>query len=142
MTLGCTIGVASGLIFVSDRGLAESTPPTPSIVCSAGQMTKTELFFGLSKPKGDRVSLIDWHQFLQTIVTPRFREGLTVVDGFGQYLDQSGKLIIEPSKIVLLLHDNSIEKQQAIVEITQTYKRNFQQESVLRLTSCVYLSFD
>ncbi|OUC14897.1 MAG: hypothetical protein B0A82_09540 [Alkalinema sp. CACIAM 70d] len=54
----------------------------------------------------------------------------------------SGKRIIEPSKVVLLLHDNSAEKQQAIVEITQTYKRNFQQESVLRLTSCVYLSFD
>ncbi|MBD2328789.1 DUF3574 domain-containing protein [Alkalinema sp. FACHB-956] len=65
-----------------------------------------------------------------------------MVDGFGQYLDRSGKLIREPSKVLLLLHDNSADKQQAIVEITQAYKRNFQQEAVLRLTSCVYLAFD
>jgi hypothetical protein len=45
------------------------------------------------------------------------------------------------SKIVILIYESSPEKNQAINEIIAPYKRTFQQESVLRVTSEEPVSF-
>lgn len=74
------------------------------------------------------------------VITPRFRAGLTVLDASRQFLNSSGILIKEKSKIVILIYESSREKNQAIHEIIETYKRTFQQESVLRATSEVKVS--
>ena len=87
------------------------------------------------------VSESEWQEFVKAVITPRFREGLTVLDGSGQFLNSSGMLIRENSKIVILIYEKSPEKNQAINEIIETYKRTFQQESVLRATSEVKVSF-
>ena len=50
-------------------------------------------------------------------------------------------LIREKSKIVILIYENTPAKNRAITEIIETYKRTFQQESVLRTTSEVKISF-
>ena len=71
---------------------------------------------------------------------PLLWEKLTVLDGSGQFLNSSGMLIPENSKIVILIYESSPEKNQAINEIIETYKTNFQQESVLRATSEVKVS--
>lgn len=102
---------------------------------------KDELYFGLTKPGGEIVSESEWQEFVKAVITPRFREGLTVLDGSGQFLNSSGMLIRENSKIVILIYEKSPEKNQAIHEIIETYKRTFQQESVLRVTSEVKVSF-
>lgn len=104
-------------------------------------LLKDELYFGLTKPGGEPVSEAEWQEFVSAVITPRFREGLTVLDGSGQFLNSSGILIRENSKIVILIYESSPEKNQAINEIIETYKRTFQQESVLRATSEVKVSF-
>ena len=104
-------------------------------------LLKDELYFGLTKPGGEIVSESEWQEFVKAVITPRFREGLTVLDGSGQFLNSSGMLIRENSKIVILIYENSPEKNRAINEIIETYKRSFQQESVLRATSEVKVSF-
>ncbi|MEG3921025.1 DUF3574 domain-containing protein [Microcoleus sp. T3_A4] len=43
-------------------------------------------------------------------MTPRFREGLTVLDASRQFLNSSGILIKEKSKIVILIYESSREK--------------------------------
>ena len=102
---------------------------------------KDELYFGLTKPGGETISESEWQQFVNDVITPRFREGLTVLNGSGQFLNSSGILIRENSKIVILIYESSPEKDRAINEIIETYKRTFQQESVLRATSRVKVSF-
>ena len=104
-------------------------------------LLKDELFFGLTKPGGETISEAEWQEFVKAVITPRFREGLTVLEGSGQFLNSSGILIRENSKIVILIYESSPEKNQAINEIIETYKRTFQQESVLRATSEVKVSF-
>ena len=102
---------------------------------------KDELYFGLTKPSGETVSESEWQEFVSAVITPRFREGLTVLNGSGQFLNSSGILIRENSKIVILIYESSPEKERAINEIIETYKGRFQQESVLRATSEVKVSF-
>lgn len=102
---------------------------------------KDELYFGLTKPGGEIVSESEWQEFVKTVITPHFREGLTVLDGSGQFLNSAGILIREKSKIVILIYENTSDKHRAITEIIDSYKRRFQQESVLRTTSEVKVSF-
>jgi len=116
-------------------------PETSDTRAKQTNLLKDELYFGLTKPGGEIVSESEWQEFVKAVITPRFREGLTVLDGSGQFLNSSGMLIRENSKIVILIYEKSPEKNRAINEIIETYKRTFQQESVLRATSEVKVSF-
>jgi c-di-GMP-related signal transduction protein len=104
-------------------------------------LTKNELYFGLSKPAGLKISEIEWQQFVNTVITPRFKEGLTVIDANGQYLNNAGTLTREKTKVVILIHDNNPTKNKMIQEVILSYKQKFQQESVLQVTSDVKVSF-
>ncbi len=116
-------------------------PEASDINAKQTNLLKDELYFGLTKPGGEIVSESEWQEFVKAVITPRFREGLTVLDGSGQFLNSSGMLIRENSKIVILIYEKSPEKNRAVNEIIETYKRTFQQESVLRATSEVKVSF-
>jgi hypothetical protein len=135
----------AGLLLVEpiSKGLATEAPVNPAAknLCKEGTFVKDELYFGLSKPNGGSVTALEWQQFLNRVVTPRFREGLTVVYGYGQYLDRRGSLVVEPSRLLILVHENTTAKERAIAEIITTYKQTFQQESVLRIIACVQVSF-
>lgn len=104
-------------------------------------LIKDELYFGLTKPGGSTISDVEWQQFLNTTITPRFHEGLTVLDSYGQYLNSNSLLVKEKSKVVILIYENSPEKNRAIAEIIDIYKRTFHQESVLRVTTEAKVSF-
>jgi hypothetical protein len=116
-------------------------PETSDTNASPKTFFKDELYFGLTKPGGETVSESEWQEFVKEVITPRFREGLTVLDGSGQFLNSSGILIRENSKIVILIYESSQVKNRAIQEIIENYKGRFQQESVLRTTSEVKVSF-
>ncbi len=116
-------------------------PETSDTNPSQKTFLKDELYFGLTKPGGETISDPEWQEFVKEVITPRFREGLTALDGSGQFLNRDGILIRENSKIVILIYENSPAKNRAIQEIIENYKRRFQQESVLRTTSEVKVSF-
>lgn len=92
-----------------------------------------ELYFGRNKPVGT-VSERDFQKFLQNEVTPRFPDGLTVLDANGQFFGSNG-IIREKTKLLILIHSNTQEDNQEIQEIVDGYKKQFHQESVLRVTS-------
>ncbi|EGK84660.1 DUF3574 domain-containing protein [Microcoleus vaginatus PCC 9802] len=135
----------TGLLFilpVCPATIASAQPAeTSDTNAKPTNLLKDELYFGLRKPGGETISESEWQEFVSAVITPRFREGLTVLDGAGQFVNSSGILIRENSKIVILIYESSPEKNQAINEIIETYKRTFQQESVLRATSEVKVSF-
>jgi hypothetical protein len=114
---------------------------TADATAKQATLIKDELYFGLTKPGGETISESEWQKFVNDVITPHFREGLTVLNGDGQFLNSSGILIQEKSKIVILIHENRPEKDRAIEAIITAYKHTFQQESVLRITSQVQVSF-
>ena len=104
------------------------------------RMVRAELVFGLSGPDGP-IAEQSWQNFLDEVITPRFRDGLTVIDVSGQWLNQAGRLEREKSKMVLIIFDPSPEKDQALEEIRAKYKERFKQESVLLIRSPAEVSF-
>ncbi len=92
------------------------------------------MYFGRDRPGGE-VSEEEFQTFLRTVVTPRFSDGLTVVNASGQFRGNTGEIIKEKTKLVILIHSNTQDENRAIQEIIDKYKAQFQQESVLRVTS-------
>ncbi len=100
---------------------------------------RTELYFGLSKPNGV-VTEDEFQNFINTEVTPRFPNGLTLLSGKGQFRDSTGTLMIkEGTKLLILLYTFNNENSIAVEQIREAYKKTFQQESVMRVDeqSCV-----
>jgi len=95
---------------------------------------RTELYFGRNITGGGTVSDKEWENFLATIVTPRFPDGLTVLDATGQSSD-NGKIEREASKVLVLLYPYKTRKKSRtkIEEIRTAYKKMFNQRSVLRM---------
>lgn len=95
---------------------------------------RTELFFGASKPDGTEISESEWQAFLDAEITPRFPDGLTVLDAAGQWQGDNDEIVQERSKVVILLYPREAiaESNTEIEDIRVAYERAFQQESVLR----------
>jgi hypothetical protein len=118
-------------------------PPAPDGACSVGEaMVETQLFFGLSKPKGGTVSAREWQAFVAGEIAPRFPEGFSVIDGAGYWRDgATQRTISEKSKVVVRLHPVSREADAAIGAIVEAYKTTFEQEAVLRVDRPVCARF-
>ena len=99
-------------------------------------MLKDELYFGLKRPRRRNITQREWSSFIDGFVAPRFPEGLTELDTNGQYMR-----IKEPGKILVLVHNKSSEDEKSINEIIDYYKKQFQQQSVLRVTYKVEAEF-
>ncbi len=102
--------------------------------------TRTTLYFGLNRKSGN-ITAGQWKAFLRDEVTPRFPQGLTVWEAAGQWRRADGTIIRERSKVLLLVHDGSAAVNAAIVSIIESYKRRFEQESVLWETARVCAAF-
>ena len=105
-------------------------------------MVETQLFFGMSKPRGGAVSTAQWNDFVKREVTPRFPEGFSVIDGAGFWLDgQTKRTISEKSKVIARMHPDDAASDQAITAIVDGYKTQFEQEAVLRVDRPVCAKF-
>jgi len=128
-------------------GLTGCVTPVPQASapasCAKGDaMVETQLFFGMSKPKGGTVSAAQWDAFVKRDVTPRFPEGFSVIDGAGFWLDgQTKRTISEKSKVIVRMHAGNAEADQVISAIIDGYKAQFEQEAVLRVDRPVCATF-
>jgi hypothetical protein len=103
---------------------------------------RTELYFGTSKPDGSVVTIEEFEDFVDEIVTPRFPDGLTLLAGDGQWRDSTGTLIEEESNMLILLYPlDDRDANGEIEQIREAYKEFFQQESVLRVDDYSWVSF-
>jgi hypothetical protein len=126
------------LALVSCVGTRQSI--APSDATANQKRIRTELYFGLAKPTG-QVSADEWRAFLDDVVTPRFPQGLTVCDAYGQWSGDGVRVKKESSKLLILIHDEGAAQEAAVEEIRAEYKKRFQQESVLRVDTPVKASF-
>ena len=123
--------------------ITQSAPTsTPTPVCAGGEMMmQTTLWFGMSKPQGGTVSEQEWQHFVDSDVTPRFKDGLSVYDAKGQWLGENGKLARENSKALMLIHSPDRASSDSINALRDIYKKRFSQESVMRVDGLVCVGF-
>ena len=105
------------------------------------QFTEYRLYFGRNLENVEVVSDAAWNAFLLDEITPRFGDGLTVVDAAGQWRDKAGVIVREKSKLVVVLTGAEDSGLQRTDEIVRAYKEAFAQEAVLRTISSVCASF-
>lgn len=118
-----------------------SASPLPAAQAAAGFQVRDELYFGMRKPDDTLVTEAEWRAFIDSVVTPRFPLGLTVLAGDGQYQPEGRPLVREPSKVLILIHPGGTDAERHIREIAAIYCRRFDQESVMRITSPVSQDF-
>ena len=100
-----------------------------------------ELFMGRSGQSGEVVDDTAWAAFLSDTVTPRFPDGLSVLEAQGQWRDSQGLVQKERSKLLVVLVPQGGDHTRLIDEVSDEYKRQFDQESVLRVVSDACVSF-
>jgi hypothetical protein len=123
--------VFGGILSAQTTGTAPARVPE----AKAEKFYRTELYFGRSKPDGSLVTEEEWKIFLADTVTPRFPNGFTSIRAMGQYRDKNGRIITEPSEVLIFLYSSGSknESRARIEEIRTAYIKRFNQESVLRV---------
>ena len=137
--LGAVI-LAAGLVGLT--GCA-TIRPEPSPACPVGQEAHrtAQLFFGHNIGDKAGVSEADFHRFVDEVLTPKFPDGLTVLDGGGQWRGDENKLIRESAKVVLVVLPKGRDGSARLDAARNAYKSRFHQESVLLITQAACVSF-
>ncbi len=115
-----------------------------TLSCHGAQKPRlvAELLFG--RAIGDRVGVSEsaWAQFVRREMTPRFPDGLTVVDAVGQWRDRTrGTLVREPSKRVEIVLSGNADDEDRLGAVVAAYKRQFRQHSVGVILRSACVSF-
>ncbi|MFZ0744888.1 MAG: DUF3574 domain-containing protein [Terracidiphilus sp.] len=104
----------------------------------------TKLYFGLGPADhpDQGVSEAKWREFLDRQVTPRFSDGLSVLDVYGQW---QGKGQTAPerlrSKMLIIDYPDTQENRDKIEAIRAAWKQQTGDQSVLRVTEPAEVSF-
>jgi len=130
---------AGALIVAMSLTACVSAPP--KLACPAGQtqLRTAQLFLSLKAPA--RLSETELRSFLAGEVTPRFPDGVTVVDGGGQWKGDDNRLIREAAKVVLIVLPAKGDPQAQVEAVRTAYRARFKQDSVVVMPppACVAL---
>ena len=113
----------------------------PRSACPAGQaQLRTAQLFLSAKPPG-KISDKDIRKFIDTEVTPRFPDGVTVVDGGGQWRGDENRLIREAAKVVTIVLPEKGDPAGKVEAVRAAYRAKFRQDSVVVMPppACVAL---
>ena len=129
------------LAFAVMMAVACADVDAPACPDGSDRFVRYELFMGRSSDSVEVVDDAAWEAFLEDTVTPRFPDGLTVLDARGQWRGSEGLVQKERSKILVILASPNDDSVQLIDEISDEYKRRFSQESVLQAVTDACVSF-
>ena len=117
-------------------GLASARGITPA-TCRPGSTVsaRVDLYFGAG-----RVTPRAWSAFLAGVVTPRFPEGFTTLEGSGQWRGPRG-LARERTRVLVIFYRRDTTSDARIEAIRSAYRRAFAQVSVLRADSAACVGF-
>jgi hypothetical protein len=118
--------------------LAQTVSAAAQLTCPAPQqpMLDVELLLGRGgKPDAQ------WRQFLAREVTPRFPDGLTVYETYGQWRDPKRNVIVrEKSRVLRIIVPADVQSDK-IAAVAEAYKQQFSQKSVGIVTRPACVSF-
>jgi len=104
---------------------------------------KTELFFGLNKPDGSKVTEEEWESFCDSVISKTFYKGATIMKSDGRWLS-GDSLIKEESRTVIYfskIYEMTEEFSEKIDILREKYKLYYNQEAVLRTDDFINASF-
>ncbi len=112
---------------------AQGQPATPSPGWQAtpwadSVMIQTQLFFSLATGDGKGVSEQQFAQFLEEVVRPRFPDGMTVLDAYGQGKGSpadAASLLHASTKLLILVHPNTPDAQNKLGEVKAQFRSRF-----------------
>lgn len=135
-----TLAIGLGLGAAVARRDAPATAQVAECIRPARMQVRHELIFGTARAHGAPLGDAEWQSFLDSVVTPRFPDGLTVLNAQGQWRGEGG-LAKELSRILVIWIDRSPSRDADIEAIRSAYKERFAQESVLRIDSMSCVRF-
>ena len=135
---GCAVVALAVLASVAVPPARGDAPPCPA---GTERFAEYRLFFGRSKGGVEVVSDGEWREFLAEEITPRFPDGLTVIDAAGQWRDPAGMIERERTKMLLVLAAPGPAGTRLVTEIVEAYKERYGQGSVLRVVGSACASF-
>ncbi|HLG46160.1 MAG TPA: DUF3574 domain-containing protein [Reyranella sp.] len=104
----------------------QTAAPTSTCAASLKPAVEVDLYFG-------EVGPADWRAFLDEEVTPRFPNGLSVIDIYGQYRNRQGTIERERSKLLVIVLFDAPAHASRVQAIVDSFRRRYKQESVLRV---------
>ncbi|MDB5450960.1 MAG: hypothetical protein JWQ52_2088 [Phenylobacterium sp.] len=134
--------ILGGALLVASLALA-GCATAPQATCPARQerLRTAQLFFGRNVGDKPGVSEAAFRKFVDEELTPRFPDGLTILDGGGQWRGPENQLIREASKVVLIVLPKTKDAGQRVDTVRAAYKTRFQQDAVLLITQASCVSF-
>ncbi|WP_293676676.1 DUF3574 domain-containing protein [uncultured Phenylobacterium sp.] len=113
----------------------------PKLACPVGQseLRTAQIFLGAQA--ATKISDTEIRKFVDAEVTPRFPNGVTVVDGGGQWKGADNRMMREAAKVVLIVLPAKRAPHSQMEAVRNAYRVRFKQDSVLVLPppACVAL---
>jgi hypothetical protein len=115
--------------------LAGCAAPGAEPSCPAGTQaaTVTEAYFGRSMRDRAEIADAEWDAFLREVVTPAFPDGLTALDGAGQWRRPDGTILRERSKVLVMVLPgaDAATARARFLPVETVWKTRFGHQSVL-----------
>ncbi len=124
------------------NAMAQRSDSSTESVSSELSWTRTELYYGAGRLPADGTKDTRWENYINEVVTPRFPEGLTLLEGTGQWRVKEGQTPRRNrTRILILIHEDTEEKSRKVDEIRTLWKEISGQQSVLRVSQPADVSF-
>ena len=123
--------LALGGVATSTQASAQSPPLAAACAAPLKPALELNLYFGRDRPGGE-VSEAEWATFLAQEVTPRFPDGLSVINVAGQSRDVAGPVGRERTKLLIVVIFDAPAHQAKVQAIVEAYNLRFGQHGVFR----------
>jgi hypothetical protein len=146
LVLAITLAGCASVPSSAPAGTTSSLEGDAARPALAHDWVRSELYFGVGKANIDAsvaaIGEAQWRTFLDTEVTPRFPDGLTVLDGYGQWLFRgNGEPNRLDSKVLVILHEDTPQRVADIEAIRLAWKQAHGHQSVLWVRQPANVSF-
>ena len=114
---------------------ASAQSPAAVTTCTAPLKPALEvnLYFGRDIETGGEVSEAQWAEFMTAEVTPRFPDGLSVLNVAGQSRNSKNQTLRERTKLLVVVVFDAPAHRAKIDAIVETYDKRFGQQGVFRV---------
>lgn len=131
MTLSATRRFAVVLALPAALLFSRAAPAQTCPLAGQKPMLVAQLFFGQNIAGKRDISPAAWQTFLKQDVSPRFPDGFTVFDAYGQWRDPATMHIgRERSKVIEIATDDSPDVRSKLEDVAARYRARFHQQSV------------
>ncbi len=135
-------GIAAAVLLTGVGALSIVAARAEGCAGPTSPMQQVELYFGASVKGRPFVTERAWSTFLDSEVTPRFPDGLTVFDAHGQWRSGDGRIYREATRVLLILYKADATTEGKIEAMRDAYKKQFHQDNApVRVDSTVCAAF-